>query len=81
MHTYAKLGQYLSSVSWLIYGNVLYAREGVECRNEAPWLSFTMLATLLVGYIQLILFAFLFLGCLWYILCMITGRETSISPM
>lgn len=51
IHGGFKFAQYLSSVSWLIYGNYLAFFDGDTCPRELPWLSMTMMVTLFFGWI------------------------------
>jgi hypothetical protein len=66
LYSTLKLGCYLASVGWLLRGLDLYFRDGVTCRQEAPWLCYTMLVTLILGCVQLVLFFGLFFAlCIW----------------
>jgi hypothetical protein len=51
VHQVLKILCYTATVGWLLRGVDLYSIDGITCRQQAPWLCFTMLATLLIGAI------------------------------
>ena len=84
---FSKLMQYLTSVAWLIYGNYLYFTQighgdnNFCAEGSAPLLRFTMLGTLVIGYIQLIMFTVLLCGLMGWLLHIITGwPKTEATP-
>lgn len=80
VHQWCKLAQYLTSVGWLFYGNFLAFIDGDTCPRELPWLSMTMMVTLLFGWIQLVMFIILAGGCLIWAVAKCFGIETSFTP-
>jgi hypothetical protein len=80
-HMVVKLGQYCASIAWLLHGLHMFFIDQVTCQYDAPWLSFTMLATLLLGCVQLLLFSVMLLGIVWWFLATkVLGLELSYTP-
>lgn len=78
--TISKIVQFLAAVAWLCYGHYLYFSFGSQCRTVAPLLTYTMLASLVFWYLQLIMFAVLFFGILWWAICKVMDWQVSFSP-
>jgi hypothetical protein len=41
-------------LGWLLYGNILYFSSGNNCNEEQTFLSYLMLALLIIGYFSMI---------------------------
>ena len=78
--TISKVVQFLCSVAWLCYGHYIFFVFGNECRTTSPILSYTMLATLVFGYLQLIMFSILLFGIIWWAICKVMGWPVSFTP-
>ena len=51
------IGVELFHVSWLIYGNIIYYSKENKCGDSTSFLSLFMYAFLLMGYINLLIYA------------------------
>jgi hypothetical protein len=77
---FAKLVHFLGLCAWIFYGHYIYQMYRAGCDYQSWAINWTVMITLLIGYIPLVMFGIMATGILMWILNSLLGVESNYTP-